>query len=198
MRIVVTGATGNVGTSVVRALAGDERVTEIDPSTSRGRARASRPASTPATRRPPSARSTSSRGGCESSACALGWSSSARRGPRSGACSPARPRSPARLAPGGCGSRKRRCARSPQPPGARICNPRRRAGSTSGSTCRWWTRAAREELGWTPRRDAVASLRELLAGMREPAGADTPPLRPRAGGPLRVRELLTGLGRRLW
>ena len=29
MRIVVTGATGNVGTSVVRALAGDARVTEI-------------------------------------------------------------------------------------------------------------------------------------------------------------------------
>jgi hypothetical protein len=32
--------------------------------------------------------------------------------------------------------------------------------------------------------------------MREPAGLDPPPLRPRAGGPLRVRELLTGLGRR--
>ena len=29
MRIVVTGATGNVGTSVLRALAGDERVAEI-------------------------------------------------------------------------------------------------------------------------------------------------------------------------
>ena len=29
MKIVVTGATGNVGTSVVRALAGDDRVTEI-------------------------------------------------------------------------------------------------------------------------------------------------------------------------
>src|SRR5918912_4454682 len=29
MRIVVTGATGNVGTSVVRALGADERVTEI-------------------------------------------------------------------------------------------------------------------------------------------------------------------------
>src|SRR3954447_25146583 len=59
------------------------------------------------------------------------------------------------------------------------------------------TRRAREELGWTPRRDAVSALHELLAGMREPAGLDTPPLRPRAGGPLRVRELLTGLGRRL-
>jgi UDP-glucose 4-epimerase len=59
------------------------------------------------------------------------------------------------------------------------------------------TRRAREELGWTPRHDAVAALHELLAGMREPAGLDTPPLRPRAGGPLRVRELLTGLGRRL-
>jgi UDP-glucose 4-epimerase len=59
------------------------------------------------------------------------------------------------------------------------------------------TRRAREQLGWTPRHDAVAALRELLAGMREAAGADTPPLRPHAGGPLRVRELLTGLGRRL-
>ena len=29
MRVVVTGATGNVGTSVVSALAADERVTEI-------------------------------------------------------------------------------------------------------------------------------------------------------------------------
>ena len=29
MRIVVTGATGNVGTSVVEALAADPRVTEI-------------------------------------------------------------------------------------------------------------------------------------------------------------------------
>jgi UDP-glucose 4-epimerase len=37
----------------------------------------------------------------------------------------------------------------------------------------------------------------VLAGMREPAGFDTPPLRADAGGPLRVRELLTGLGRRL-
>ena len=32
--------------------------------------------------------------------------------------------------------------------------------------------------------------------MREPAGLDTPPLRARAGGVLRVREFLTGVGRR--
>ncbi len=29
MRIVITGASGNVGTSVIEALAGDDRVTEI-------------------------------------------------------------------------------------------------------------------------------------------------------------------------
>jgi nucleoside-diphosphate-sugar epimerase len=59
------------------------------------------------------------------------------------------------------------------------------------------TSRARSELGWTPRVDALTALRELVEGMREPAGLDTPPLRPRAGGPLRVREVLTGLGRRL-
>jgi nucleoside-diphosphate-sugar epimerase len=58
------------------------------------------------------------------------------------------------------------------------------------------TRRAREQLGWTPRHSAPAALEELLAGMREPAGLATPPLEPRAGGPLRLRELLTGLGRR--
>jgi UDP-glucose 4-epimerase len=59
------------------------------------------------------------------------------------------------------------------------------------------TRRAREQLGWTPRHSSTSALAELLAGMREPAGLDTPPLEPRAGGPLHVRELLTGLGRRL-
>ena len=58
------------------------------------------------------------------------------------------------------------------------------------------TRRAREELGWSPRHSATDALAELLAGMREPAGLDTPPLSPRAGGPARVRELLTGLGSR--
>jgi hypothetical protein len=59
------------------------------------------------------------------------------------------------------------------------------------------TRRARDELGWTPRRSATSALLELLAGMREPAGLDTPPLKPRAGGPLRLRELLTCVGRRV-
>jgi UDP-glucose 4-epimerase len=59
------------------------------------------------------------------------------------------------------------------------------------------TRRARAELGWTPRRSSTDALLELLAGMREPAGLDTPPLDPRAGGPLRIREFLTGVGRRL-
>jgi nucleoside-diphosphate-sugar epimerase len=56
-------------------------------------------------------------------------------------------------------------------------------------------RRAREELGWSPRRSATEALMEMLDGMRAPAGLPTPPLEPRAGGPLRLRELLTGLGR---
>jgi UDP-glucose 4-epimerase len=58
-------------------------------------------------------------------------------------------------------------------------------------------RRAREELGWSPRRSATEALMELLDGMRAPVGLPTPPLEPRAGGPLRLRELLTGLGRRV-
>jgi nucleoside-diphosphate-sugar epimerase len=56
------------------------------------------------------------------------------------------------------------------------------------------TSRARSELGWTPHRSSGGSLLDLLGGMRDRSGADTPPLRPGAGGPLRVRELLTGLG----
>jgi UDP-glucose 4-epimerase len=58
------------------------------------------------------------------------------------------------------------------------------------------TRRAREQLGWTPRHTATSALEELLEGMREPAGLATPPLDPDAGGPLRIRELLTGVGKR--
>jgi hypothetical protein len=53
------------------------------------------------------------------------------------------------------------------------------------------------ELGWRPQRDAESALLELMAGMRASAGLDTPPLAPHAGGPLRIRELLTGVGRKL-
>jgi len=53
---------------------------------------------------------------------------------------------------------------------------------------------AAAELGWRPRRSAVEALQELLAGLRERAGADTPPLDPQAGGPLRLGEFRTGVG----
>jgi nucleoside-diphosphate-sugar epimerase len=55
---------------------------------------------------------------------------------------------------------------------------------------------AREQLGWVPERGAREALLELLDGMRRADGAGTPPLAARAGGALRVRELLTGVGRR--
>ena len=58
------------------------------------------------------------------------------------------------------------------------------------------TTRAREELGWTPRHSAGDALLDLLAGIRDEAGLDTPPLSPAGGGPLRVRELATGIGRR--
>ena len=50
------------------------------------------------------------------------------------------------------------------------------------------TARAREELGWTPRRDAGEALLELLDGLRRSDGFDTPPLHTRAGGRLRVSE----------
>jgi len=59
------------------------------------------------------------------------------------------------------------------------------------------TTRARQHLGWTPTVDSETALRELLAGMRKTSGFDTPPLEPHAGGPLRLKELLTGVGRRL-
>ena len=55
---------------------------------------------------------------------------------------------------------------------------------------------ARTELGWTPRHSADDALLELLAGMRDRAGADTPRLDPAAGGPLRAREIASGVGAR--
>ena len=55
---------------------------------------------------------------------------------------------------------------------------------------------ARDELGWEPRHSAGEALLELLEGMRDGAGTPTPPLDPATSGPLRLRELVTGIGRR--
>jgi nucleoside-diphosphate-sugar epimerase len=58
------------------------------------------------------------------------------------------------------------------------------------------TTRAREELGWAPKRTAAEALLELLEGMREGAGIETPPLDPGTSGTARVRELVTGIGAR--
>jgi len=58
------------------------------------------------------------------------------------------------------------------------------------------TTRAREELGWHPRYSSEQALLELLEGIRDGDGLPTPPLDPSAGGPLRLRELLTGVGAR--
>ncbi len=58
------------------------------------------------------------------------------------------------------------------------------------------TSRARRELGWKPRRDSGEALLDLMAGLREGAGLPTPPLESGAGGPLRSREVLTGVGAR--
>jgi UDP-glucose 4-epimerase len=55
---------------------------------------------------------------------------------------------------------------------------------------------AEKELGWKPRHAADDALGELLRGIRDRAGLDTPPLASDTGGPLRVRELLSGVGQR--
>jgi UDP-glucose 4-epimerase len=58
------------------------------------------------------------------------------------------------------------------------------------------TSRARNELGWTPRHTAAEALLELIDGMREGAGSDTPPLSPQTTAPARAREVLTGVGHR--
>jgi UDP-glucose 4-epimerase len=58
------------------------------------------------------------------------------------------------------------------------------------------TERARTELGWAPRHSSGEALLELLAGIRDEAGAPTPRLASRAGGRFRARELLTGVGGR--
>jgi len=58
------------------------------------------------------------------------------------------------------------------------------------------TSRAREQLGWEPTVSSLAALDELLRGMRNAEGSPTPPLDPGAGGPLRFREVTTGVGQR--
>ena len=58
------------------------------------------------------------------------------------------------------------------------------------------TTRARRELGWTPTRGADEALLELIEGIRDGADFPTPPLARGTGGPLRAKELLTGVGSR--
>ena len=58
------------------------------------------------------------------------------------------------------------------------------------------TTRARVDLGWEPRWSSSEALLDLLGGMREGAGLDTPPLEPGGAGPLRVREFASGVGAR--
>lgn len=58
------------------------------------------------------------------------------------------------------------------------------------------TTRARQELGWAPQYDAAETLLDILQGLRTKASLDTPPLARGTSGPFRIRELLTGVGRR--
>lgn len=55
---------------------------------------------------------------------------------------------------------------------------------------------ARSELGWNPARNGTDALLELIDGIRSGADEQTPPLARSTSGPLRIGELLTGVGRR--
>jgi nucleoside-diphosphate-sugar epimerase len=58
------------------------------------------------------------------------------------------------------------------------------------------TERAHRELGWRPTRTALEAIQELVAGMREGADDETPPLSAETSGVARIHELLTGVGKR--
>jgi UDP-glucose 4-epimerase len=58
------------------------------------------------------------------------------------------------------------------------------------------TTRARTALSWTPQRGAEDALLDLLEGLRTGADFPTPPLAKETSGPLRIREILTGVGGR--
>jgi hypothetical protein len=60
------------------------------------------------------------------------------------------------------------------------------------------SRRAREELGWAPKSDAAATLLELLDGLRDGAGLESPPLDPASSGRARSAEFRTGIGARAY
>jgi len=55
---------------------------------------------------------------------------------------------------------------------------------------------ARERLGWKPTHTAKEALLELVEGLHDGRGFPTPPLDSETSGPLRLRELRTGVGAR--
>jgi UDP-glucose 4-epimerase len=57
------------------------------------------------------------------------------------------------------------------------------------------TRRAREELGWQEQHTSGDALLDLMEGIRLGDGVETPPLDPSTGGPGRIREVMTGVGR---
>ena len=59
------------------------------------------------------------------------------------------------------------------------------------------TTRARTELDWRERHSSEDALLELIEGMRRGEGFGTPPLTRSAGGPLRLREIATGVGARI-
>jgi UDP-glucose 4-epimerase len=58
------------------------------------------------------------------------------------------------------------------------------------------TDRARAELGWSESCSATDAIAELVTGIRDGADDGTPPLASSTSGPARVRELLTGVGKR--
>jgi UDP-glucose 4-epimerase len=55
---------------------------------------------------------------------------------------------------------------------------------------------ARSELGWSPQQSASDALLDLIEGIGDGAGLETPPLEPGGAGPLRAREFASGVGAR--
>jgi UDP-glucose 4-epimerase len=58
------------------------------------------------------------------------------------------------------------------------------------------TRRAREALHWSPQHSSLEAIGELISGMRDGADDQTAPLARATSGPGRLREVLTGLGKR--